>query len=84
MTLLVILLGFLEFFVIFVVLERRTSLKLNHQKLLREWVKHVRKKKGRGLKRFLSRSRRRFLRSGRPRSLTIDFMELWVMVFIKM
>lgn len=46
MTLLVILLGFSEFFVIFVLMERRTSLKLNHQKLLREWVKHVRKKKG--------------------------------------
>lgn len=62
MTLLVILLGFSEFFVIFVVMERRTSLNLNHQKLLREWVKHVRKKKGYGLKRFLSRSRRRFLK----------------------
>lgn len=46
MTLLVILLGFSEFFAIFVLMERRTSLKLNHQKLLREWVGHVRKKKG--------------------------------------
>lgn len=62
MTLLVILLGFSEFFVIFVLMERRTSLKLNHQKLLREWVKHVRKKKGNDLKRFLSRSRRRFFK----------------------
>lgn len=52
MTLLVILLGFLKFFVIFVDMERRISLKLNHQKLLREMVKHVRKKKGYGLKRF--------------------------------
>lgn len=62
MTLLVILLGFPKFFVIFVDMERRISLKLNHQKLLREWVKHVRKKKGYGLKRFLSRSRRRFFK----------------------
>lgn len=62
MTLLVILLGFSEFFVIFVLMERRISLKLNHQKLLREWVKHVRKKKGSGLKRFLSRERHRFFK----------------------
>lgn len=62
MTLLVILLGFSEFFVIFVLMERRIFLKLNHQKLLREWVKHVRKKKGYDLKRFLSRSRRRFFK----------------------
>lgn len=69
MTLLVILLGFSEFFVIFVVMERRTSLNLNHQKLLREWVKHVRKKKGYGLKRFLSRSRRRFFKKWQAEEL---------------
>lgn len=69
MTLLVILLGFSEFFVIFVVMERRTSLNLNHQKLLREWVKHVRKKKGYGLKRFLSRSRRMFFKKWQAEEL---------------
>lgn len=69
MTLLVILLGFSEFFVIFVVMERRTSLNLNHQKLLREWVKHVRKKKGYGLKRFLSRSRRSFFKKWQAEEL---------------
>ncbi len=69
MTLLVILLGFSEFFVIFVVMERRTSLHLNHQKLLREWVKHVRKKNGYGLKHFLSRSRRRFFKKWQAEEL---------------
>lgn len=69
MTLLVILLGFLKFFVIFVDMERRISLKLNHQKLLRERVKHVRKKKGYGLKRFLSRSRRRFFKKWQAEEL---------------
>ena len=60
MTLLVILLGFSEF--IFVLIERRTSLRLNHKKFLRLGVKQVRKKKGNGLKHFLSRSRRRFFK----------------------
>lgn len=69
MTLVVILLGFTEFFIIFVVMERRVSLKLNHQKLLREWVKHVRKKKGYGLKRFLSRERRRFFKKWQAEEL---------------
>lgn len=69
MTLLVILLGFPKFFVIFVDMERRISLKLNHQKLLREWVKHVRKKKGYGLKRFLSRSRSRFFKKWQAEEL---------------
>lgn len=69
MTLVVILLGFTEFFIIFVVMERRVSLKLNHQKLLREWVKHVRKKKGNGLKRFLSRERRRFFKKWQAEEL---------------
>lgn len=69
MILLVILLGFSKFFVIFVDMERRTSLKLNHQKLLREWVKHVRKKKGNGLKRFLSRERRRFFKKWQAEEL---------------
>jgi hypothetical protein len=50
-------------------MERRTSLNLNHQKLLREWVKHVRKKKGYGLKRFLSRSRRRFFKKWQAEEL---------------
>lgn len=50
-------------------MERRTSLKLNHQKLLREWVKHVRKKKGNGLKRFLSRERRRFFKKWQAEEL---------------
>lgn len=50
-------------------MERRISLKLNHQKLLREWVKHVRKKKGYGLKRFLSRERRRFFKKWQAEEL---------------
>ena len=53
---------FRVFFVIFVLIERRTSLRLNHKNLLRLGVKQVRKKKGNGLKRFLSRSRRRFFK----------------------
>lgn len=63
MILVVILLGFTEFFIIFVVMECRVSLKLNPQKLLRlGGVKHVRKKKGSGLKCFLSRERHRFFK----------------------